>query len=311
MHFLSKFLIIYLLFNKEIKAMIKNQPKCGNPAVTHRQPRDILETKIGALEPKRMTTARATGRIFNGKPSKRGSWPWQASLQLLHPKLGFIGHWCGGVLVDPSWVLTAAHCIHNDVFNLPIGALWTTVLGEWELDSGNRGSVRIPVERVVIHEKFDNYNHDIALMKLSRPAPLSKIIRTICLPEPETEKKLVDTNCFTSGWGRSGPSPSLSAALLEASIPLLTLEDCKKAYGNSVPLRNGHLCAGHLDGSSGSCVGDSGGPLQCKRSDGVWQLAGITSFGSGCARPGFPDVYTKVQHYTEWIKNTISNYADT
>lgn len=91
-------------------------------------------------------------------------------------------------------------------------------------------------------------------MKLSRPAPLSKIIRTICLPEPETEKKLVDTNCFTSGWGRSGPSPSLSAALLEASIPLLTLEDCKKAYGNSVPLRNGHLCAGHLDGSSGSCV---------------------------------------------------------
>lgn len=90
--------------------------ECGNPAVTHRQPRGILETKIEALEPKRMTTARTTGRIFNGKPSKRGSWPWQASLQLLHPKLGFIGHWCGGVLVDPSWVLTAAHCIHKYVF---------------------------------------------------------------------------------------------------------------------------------------------------------------------------------------------------
>ncbi|XP_034942436.1 chymotrypsinogen A-like isoform X2 [Chelonus insularis] len=275
--------------------------ECGHPAVTHRQPRAIPDLR-------RLLMSKTTGRIFNGKPSKRGSWPWQASLQLLHPKLGFIGHWCGGVLVEPSWILTAAHCIHNDLFNLPIGALWTAVIGEWELDSGNRGSVRIPVEQVIIHEQFNNYINDIALMKLTRPAPLSKVIRTICLPEEE--EKFADTNCVASGWGRSGPSHSLSSSLLEANIPLLNLDECKKAYGNSVPLRNGHLCAGHVDGSSGSCVGDSGGPLQCRKGNGVWQLTGITSFGSGCARPGFPDVYTRVQHYVTWIRDTMNSHTN-
>lgn len=221
-----------------------------------------------------------TGRIFNGKPSKRGSWPWQVSLQLLHPKLGFIGHWCGGVLIEPTWVVTAAHCIHkwvslfigfSELFNLPIGALWTAVVGEWELNSGGRGSARLP----------------------------------------EPEEKLANRYCVASGWGRYGPSQSLSTALLEASVPLLDLEKCTKAYGKSVSLRNGHLCAGHIDGSTGSCVGDSGGPLQCRRADGVWQLAGVTSFGSGCARPGYPDVYTKIQYYVKWIRNTMNSDDDT
>ncbi|XP_047343313.1 chymotrypsin-like elastase family member 2A isoform X5 [Vespa velutina] len=284
---------------------------------SHRQPRSTTSEKNKVTSTTSMTSNRqtavsttisTTGRIFNGKPSRRGSWPWQVSLQLLHPKLGFIGHWCGGVLIDPKWVITAAHCIHNDLFNLPIGALWTVVVGERELDSGSRGSARLPVEQVILHERFNNYVHDIALMKLARPAPLSKVVKTICLPD--AEEKLADSNCVASGWGRYGPSPSLSTALLEASVPLLNLEECLHAYGKSVPIVNGHLCAGHIDGSSGSCVGDSGGPLQCRRSDGVWQLAGVTSFGSGCARPGYPDVYTRIQHYLNWIRNIIDNDSD-
>ncbi|OXU17207.1 hypothetical protein TSAR_005291 [Trichomalopsis sarcophagae] len=284
-----------------MKAMKDDHSKCGCPAVWQRQPRQLR-----SHDPDNGAPGRSTGRIFNGKPSRRGSWPWQVSLQLLHPKLGFIGHWCGGVLIDESWVLTAAHCVHNDLFNLPIGALWTAVVGEWELDSGGRGSARLPVERVILHERFENYVHDIALMKLARPAPLSKVVRTICLPT-EDEEPRAGLQCVTSGWGRSGPSPSLSSALLEANVPLLELAECLKAYGKSVPIRDGHLCAGNTDGSSGSCVGDSGGPLQCRRPDGVWQLVGVTSFGSGCARPGFPDVYTKIQYYSPWIRDTIAN----
>ncbi|KAJ8667162.1 hypothetical protein QAD02_008824 [Eretmocerus hayati] len=274
-----------------------------------------------AAEAQRQQQGSPTGRIFNGKPSKRGAWPWQVSLQLLHPKLGFIGHWCGGVLIDQNWVLTAAHCVHNDLFNLPIGALWTAVVGEWELDSGGRGSARLPVERVILHERFENYVHDIALMKLARPAPLSRVVRTICLPAESDETieggfvsgaagNKRQPQCVTSGWGRSGPSPSLSSALLEANVPLLKLADCLKAYGKNVPIKDGHLCAGNTDGSSGSCVGDSGGPLQCRRPDGAWQLVGVTSFGSGCARPGFPDVYTRIQYYASWIRDTIANDID-
>lgn len=293
-----------------MKLVRENHIKCGCPAASHRQPRSILAetTERNSSLAGKKSFAMTTGRIFNGKPSKRGSWPWQVSLQLLHPKFGFIGHWCGGVLIEPTWLVTAAHCIHNDLFNLPIGALWTAVVGEWELDSGGRGSARLPVERVIIHERFNNYVHDIALMKLARPAPLSKVVRTICLPEPEEE--LTNSQCIASGWGRYGPTQSLSTALLEATVPLLDLEKCTMAYGKSVPIRSGHLCAGHTDGSSGSCVGDSGGPLQCRRADGVWQLAGVTSFGSGCARPGYPDVYTRIQHYVGWIRDIINNDED-
>ncbi|EFN88238.1 chymotrypsinogen A [Harpegnathos saltator] len=285
----------------------EDHTKCGCPAASQRQPRSIVSSKVQVLKDTgaSSTTTTTTGRIFNGKPSKRGSWPWQVSLQLLHPTHGFIGHWCGGVLIDPKWVLTAAHCIHNELFNLPIGALWTAVVGEWELDAGGHGSTRLPVEKVILHERFNNYLHDIALMKLARPAPLSKVVRTICLPDPE--ENFAERQCVTSGWGRYGPSPSLSTALLEANVPLLNLEECLQVYGTLVPIRKGHLCAGHTDGSTGSCVGDSGGPLQCRRADGVWQLAGVTSFGSGCARPGYPDVYTRIQHYLNWIKKTISN----
>ncbi|XP_046735509.1 chymotrypsin-like elastase family member 2A [Diprion similis] len=272
--------------------------KCGRVAPTQRQSRAANDSTSATATPS------TTGRIFNGKPSKRGAWPWQVSLQLLHPKMGFIGHWCGGVLVDPMWVLTAAHCIHNELFNLPVGALWTAVVGEWELDSGRRGSARLPVERVIQHERFNNYVHDIALLKLVRPAPLSSMVRTICLPDKDVRLQ-EQVHCVASGWGRSGPSPALSTALLEASVPLLELEDCEIAYGQTVPIRGGHLCAGHTDGSTGSCVGDSGGPLQCRRANGDWELAGVTSFGSGCAQPGYPDVYTRVKHYVTWIRDTI------
>lgn len=90
--------------------------ECGCPAASHRQPRaalpEVAEGSGGSLLEER-GLGTATGRIFNGKPSKKGSWPWQVSLQLLHPKLGFIGHWCGGVLIEPTWVVTAAHCIHK------------------------------------------------------------------------------------------------------------------------------------------------------------------------------------------------------
>lgn len=56
--------------------------------------------------------------------------------------------------------------LHSELFNLPIGALWTAVLGEWELDGGGRGSARLPIERVILHERFNNYVHDIGKQSL-------------------------------------------------------------------------------------------------------------------------------------------------
>ena len=56
--------------------------------------------------------------------------------------------------------------------------------------------------------------------------------------------------------------------------------------------------------------GDSGGPLHCNMRDGLWYLAGVTSFGSGCAKPGFPDVFTRTTSHLKWIRETMERYKE-
>ncbi|KAJ8978406.1 hypothetical protein NQ317_008481, partial [Molorchus minor] len=290
---------------------------CGKSVRRSRQPR------IGNI-----------GRIIHGKQSIRGAWPWQVSLQLLHPQFGFLGHWCGGVMISTEWVLTAAHCIHNDLFNLPLAALWTAVVGDWDREVEEFSEERIPIDEIILHERFHNFQHDIALMKLSRPVKLmgESRIRSVCLPTKRLSHNQTDL-CIATGWGRDVEDGFLAGKLLEARVPVHDNAVCRKKYGHAVNIRSGHLCAGHLDGTSGTCVeaeeqeeegkeensiddiefediefilvnnlGDSGGPLQCAMNDGRWILAGITSFGSGCAKPGFPDVYTRLSYYLPWIR---------
>ncbi|KAL5284960.1 hypothetical protein ACFFRR_006964 [Megaselia abdita] len=385
-------------------------------------------------------------KIIAGSRTKEGQFPWQASLELLHPSLGFLGHWCGGVLIDPNWVLSAAHCIHNDLFNLPLPPLWTVVLGEHDRSVESGYEQRIPVEKIVLHKTYENFLHDLVLMKLSIPANISNEsnIRKICLPfifdemqqsvddgttsssssgfvldpisthdldsldkaenylrstryrnnggnvtsypsmkellstkimnrlegrrrrrqsrstrnrnrmrrrndkfmrgfsrednEDDEEVTMKDDrwvgsynrrrvnddggksssiddykdlpyiDCLATGWGKSNKTGDLTEILLKTNVPLHNNIRCHDAYGSFVRIHKGHLCAGKLNGKGGTCVGDSGGPLQCRLTkDGPWILAGITSFGSGCAMEGFPDVYTRTSFYMKWIIETIKS----
>lgn len=125
-----------------------------------------------------------TAKIIAGTYTKEGQFPWQASLELLHPSLGFLGHWCGAVLIHQYWILSAAHCVHNDLFNLPVPPLWTVVLGEYNRAVESGYEQRIPIDKIVLHKSYQNFLHDLVLMKLSMPADLSKKsnIRRICLP---------------------------------------------------------------------------------------------------------------------------------
>ncbi|XP_044743820.1 proproteinase E-like [Chrysoperla carnea] len=274
--------------------------ECGRSMRRSRQPRwydNFYDDSANAV---------GSGRIISGRQSVKGAWPWQVSLELLHPKFGYIGHWCGGVLISSEWILTAAHCIHNDVFNLPIPYLWTAVLGDWDREIEENTELRVPIDNIIIHDLFHNYQHDIAMMRLSRPANISgkSRIRSVCLP-PRRPIFDASTKCVATGWGRTTPTGDLVPRLQEAVIPIHSNKLCREKYGNSVTIRSGHLCAGQLDGSTGTCIGDSGGPLQCSFGDGRWQLMGITSFGSGCAQPGFPDIYTRLSHYLPWIRSKM------
>ena len=65
-----------------------------------------------------------------------------------------------------------------------------------------------------------------------------------------------------------------------------------------------HICAGYQEGGTDSCKGDSGGPLTVQKDDGKWYLAGLTSWGTGCARPQYPGVYTEMAWFVDWVYET-------
>uniref|UniRef100_A0A182VPW6 Peptidase S1 domain-containing protein n=1 Tax=Anopheles minimus TaxID=112268 RepID=A0A182VPW6_9DIPT len=539
---------------------MKGQAEHCGVRTSRRQPRSNL-TKIPTstnFSHSSVTPFVRNPKIMHGTPTVEGQYPWQVSLELLHPSYGFIGHWCGGVLIDRNWVLSAAHCIHNDLFNLPLPALWTVVLGDYDRRSESGYEQRIPVDKIILHEKYHNFKHDLVLLKLGKPANTSpnSRVRKICLPfadfkvnsmtfdprpgqqsklsaankpdyffdkaqseglqiqsaaqtdslyEPDSDalpelvsfrdenflrhfkKSLQNTSgrplrsrtaryminnlvaerllslrsnrthpklsseqseskisneesvdglnhssrssrrlftvgmlkpdkpyprqsingkrwiyhpftgnivltrnavpqhqhhrvnlnskfgnnrrrndkfshapvyyrkepnyrtedavdpaspevngpaanaasdvetdhgpttsampdtsqyvdCLATGWGKSTIDDELTDVLLQTRAPIQSSKKCEEAYGDFIKLHRGHLCAGNLDGAGGTCVGDSGGPLQCRISKrGPWILVGITSFGSGCAFKNYPDVYTKISFYRQWIVETIQS----
>uniref|UniRef100_A0A8C5PE27 Peptidase S1 domain-containing protein n=1 Tax=Leptobrachium leishanense TaxID=445787 RepID=A0A8C5PE27_9ANUR len=245
--------------------------------------------------------------IENG-PAVAHSWPWQVSLQY-EKEAGVYVHTCGGALINEFWVLTAAHCI------LPCRK-YRIVLGEHSLSGTGEVVQTFPVLDGDIHIHNDwprgclSCGNDIALIKLSAAATINKRVQLACLPgEDDTLTK--NYQCFITGWEQSTPDVSepvsVSDELQQALLTFETFAGCtrKAWWGNYV--KNTMICAG-INGKS-SCIGDSGGPLNCRKNDGKWVLHGITSFFSseGCDTANKPTVFTRVSAFIIWINEIITN----
>ncbi len=257
-------------------------------------------TKEHAAKPK------VTPRIIGGSTSQPNVYPWMAAIVGSSSSDIATGQFCGGTLVHPHWIVTAAHCV---IGSTPDSL--DVVLGAHNLNQPVNIQ-RIEVSEIIVHPNYLDsgftLNFDIALLRLKQPADE----RFTVLPLID-DAALENTGIIarTMGWGTTSAQQNISpTALQEADIPLVALSTANATQANRQTLTNQMLAAGFAEGGIDSCQGDSGGPLMVPYPlPPHWALAGVVSFGTGCAEPNTYGLYTKVSVFRDFVLEHISpNY---
>jgi hypothetical protein len=224
--------------------------------------------------------------IVNGSPAAAGEYPAQGFLQIDTDGDGLGDSQCGGTLVGNRYFLTAAHCV-DDGTGVPFPTSRFLVgLGNVKVSQITDVYDVVEVVENAAFELGTNGN-DTAMLKFSRPAPYMPL-RVIGVDDGP--KWAAGTSARIVGWGTTSSGGPASDDLLKADVPVVADAGCAAAYGTSFDPAT-MVCAG--DGVHDTCQGDSGGPLMVP-DGGELVLAGITSWGIGCADPSFPGVYTRV-----------------
>uniref|UniRef100_A0A673BDK6 Vitamin K-dependent protein C n=1 Tax=Sphaeramia orbicularis TaxID=375764 RepID=A0A673BDK6_9TELE len=230
--------------------------------------------------------------VVGGEVGKKGESPWQ--VMLLNARGGL--H-CGGVLIDQNWVLTAAHCLRNNLS-------FRVRLGDYERIRYEGSEVTMRVVKAFKHPDYNSrtVDNDIAMLRLESPAPFSTYIIPVCLPGRDLAEGVLHRNgtvTVVTGWGKDDiDSTRFSSALNVIKIPLVDHSVCAQQMTNNVS--HNVLCAGILGKSFDACEGDSGGPMVTLYRN-TWFLVGLVSWGEGCGHVDKLGIYTKVSNYNEWI----------
>ncbi|XP_064078281.1 trypsin-1-like [Macrobrachium nipponense] len=240
---------------------------------------------------------RRTG-IIGGDPASAGELPYQLSLQ--DTSFGFRFHFCGAVIYDENWGVSAAQCFQGVDPEDPGGIV--AVAGELQRDITEGPEQTSRISQFFQHEFFNGFtfSNDVAVFRVSTPFVYNEFVQPIALaPANHT----ASGNCTISGWGATEEGGVPSESLMRAFLPVLTDAQCRVTYGDA--LEDSMICAGVPEGGVDACNADTGGPLVCSDLGGPY-LAGIASWGRGCGRPDTPGVYCEVSYYVDWIKAHVS-----
>lgn len=255
------------------------------------QPVCALDIKDPTLAP-----VEETSKILGGVQAAPGAWPWIAALLYAKDPNVYSAQFCSGVLIDKSWVLTAAHCIQG----MSAPEIQVAV-GAWDLTAFT-GS-RTPVRSIRIHPQFSStslYN-DIALVELSVPSSIQPIALFSGESVDNTPPSLLGKLVTVLGWGVADSTTSwyYPEILRQVSLPVVADSSCNDIYIN--PVLPSQFCAGYWEGKD-ACEGDSGGPAVVQV-DGQWVHAGIVSAGVSCQEYfGWYGKYTRTSAYLSFIR---------
>ncbi|MCC3774058.1 serine protease [Streptomyces sp. UNOB3_S3] len=236
-----------------------------------------------SLQPGTAQAAEPGPGVVGGVRAAQGEFPWMVRLSM----------GCGGALYTRQIVLTAAHCVNGSGANTSI----TATAGVVDLQSSQ--AVKVKSTQVLQAPGYNGKGKDWALIKLARPLDLPTL-------------KTADTTAYNqgtftvAGWGADREGGSQQRFLLKADVPYVDDATCQGAYGDSLTPGE-EICAGLMDtGGVDTCQGDSGGPMFRKDDAGAWIQVGIVSWGNGCARPGYPGVYTEVSTFAADIASAAA-----
>ncbi|XP_023332085.1 trypsin [Eurytemora carolleeae] len=256
------------------------------------------------------------GRIVNGQEVAPGERPYQVSVQMIfsNSETSLISkkseHFCGGAMIAENWVLTAAHCMRDQK-----PAYLKIITGTNDLTDTNSPAFRV---KQILRTPYNDITkrNDLSLVELDITSNSENMNRIkdhkfesvkVCRESFEPQGK----SCVVSGWGHlKAKGSGIPDKLREVSVLVLHDESCKTMLEGFPwdPTTSTMICAGGEE--EDACQGDSGGPLVCQDDSGVECLAGVVSWGVGCATPGVPGVYTNVRKYVDWIEKSMQESSE-
>lgn len=255
-------------------------------------------------------------KIVGGKKTTIMEYPFIVNIALSYRENRFSDCLCGGTVITQTFILTAAHCIFDDIDKLiPFRKYDLSIIAGSTLCYNVEQEAQIvKVLRLIGHPKFQMYEdsmgqihfyNDIAIMELDAPLKFGERVKPVNLATSTVlkSKNLFASPCEAIGWGmqreeaKGGPPE-----LYKVQLPLIKNDKCITLLKNQNVhvLEDRVVCTYDPETKRDVCRGDSGGPLLC----GNYQV-GLVSGGLGCAKKNTPNIWTRVDVYYRWIQSTV------